>query len=175
MVSGGKLPPNSMAFVDVTDVAKAHIVACETVTAGGNRYLTAAPALLWADVAATMKKACPENPNLNTAQEEKDPKKKWSLDTSRIAALGPGMDFIPAEAALMSQIASIIAAWPEAANGVEAAPPPEPEPELAPTEESKDDEVAENPLQEGANPAAEPVAELVAAVAEPAPAPAATS
>lgn len=46
MVGGGKLPPNSMAFVDVSDVAKAHIIACETVGAGGNRYLTTAPALV---------------------------------------------------------------------------------------------------------------------------------
>lgn len=113
-----------------------------------------------------MKEACPENPNMNTAlEEEKDPKKKWGLDTSRIGALG--MEFIPAATALKTQIASIIATFPESENGIEAAPPPAPEPEPA-VEEAKDDEAAENPLQADANPTVEPVAEpAVAAAAEP--------
>ena len=138
---------NGMAFVDVADVARAHICGMETVAAGGNRYLTCAPAMLWADVAAVLKEACPENPNTATAAEE-DTKKTWTMDTSRLEALG--MTFIPAADALKTQIASIVAQFPDAANGVEAAPAPEPE--------AEPEAEGDNPMA-AAEPAAEPAPE----------------
>jgi nucleoside-diphosphate-sugar epimerase len=109
-------PPNGMAFVDVVDVARAHIIGMEAVRAGGNRYLTSAPALLWADVAAVLRQECPENPNVATAAAQ-DPKRTWTMDTSRLEALG--MTFTPAAEALKTQIASVLKQFPEAAHGLE--------------------------------------------------------
>lgn len=109
-------PPNGMAFVDVADVARAHIVVMEAVRAGGNRYLTTAPAFLWADVAALLRETCPDNPNVAIAAAQ-DPKKKWTMDTDRIEALG--MTFTPASEALKTQIASIVEQFPEVAHGLE--------------------------------------------------------
>jgi nucleoside-diphosphate-sugar epimerase len=108
--------PNGMAFVDVGDVAGAHIVVMEAPQAGGNRYLTSAPPLAWADVAAVLRQQCPDNPNVATAAAE-DPKKTWTMDTSRLAALG--MAFTPAAEARTTQIASVVQQFPEAAHGQE--------------------------------------------------------
>jgi nucleoside-diphosphate-sugar epimerase len=116
LTSKPTLGPNGMGFVDVADVARAHIVGMEAVAAGGNRYLTSAPTLLWADAVATLREACPQNPNLAVAAAE-DPKKAWTMDTSRIQALG--MTFTPAREALKKQIASVIEQFPEVAVGLE--------------------------------------------------------
>lgn len=109
-------PPNGMAFVDVADVARAHIVVMEAVQAGGNRYLTSAPAFLWADVVAVLRQECAGNPNLAVAAAQ-DPKLRWTMDTSRLEALG--MTFTPAAEALKTQIASVLKQFPEAAHGLE--------------------------------------------------------
>ena len=107
-----------MGFVDVADVARAHIVGMENVAAGGSRYLCCAPAMLWADVAALLHEVCPSNPNTAAAAPE-DPRKTWTMDTSRIQALG--MSFKPAAEAIKAQVASVVAQFPEAARGLDAA------------------------------------------------------
>ena len=107
-----------MGFVDVADVARAHIVGMENVAAGGSRYLCCAPAMLWADVAALLKEVCPSNPNTAAAAAE-DTRKTWTMDTSRIQALG--MSFKPAAEAIRAQVASVVAQFPEAARGLDAA------------------------------------------------------
>ena len=107
-----------MGFVDVADVARAHIVGMENVAAGGSRYLCCAPAMLWADVAALLHEVCPSYPNTAAAAAE-DPRKTWTMDTSRIQALG--MSFKPAAEAIKAQVASVVAQFPEAARGLDAA------------------------------------------------------
>jgi nucleoside-diphosphate-sugar epimerase len=113
------LPPNSMAFVDVVDVANAHTLVYETPEAGGNRYLCTAPALLWSEAAATLKAACREAGRLDNANMASacatDPALKWTLDTSRIEALG--MVFTPATQALQKQVASLMLQFPELSSG----------------------------------------------------------
>jgi len=98
-----------MGFVDVADVARAHIVGMENVAAGGSRYLCCAPAMLWADVAALLKEVCPSNPNTAAAAAE-DPRKTWTMDTSRIQALG--MSFKPAAEAIKAQVCNPVALFP---------------------------------------------------------------
>ena len=104
LTAGVTLPGDSMAFVDVADVAKAHCLVYESPEAGGNRYLTSAPAYPWAQVAATLQSCCPENSKSAKAAAE-DAGKAWTLDTSRLEALG--MVFTPAEQALKKQVAFV--------------------------------------------------------------------
>jgi nucleoside-diphosphate-sugar epimerase len=126
-----QFPSNGMAFVDVTDVAAAHVLVYQTPAAGGNRYLTSAPAMLWADVAATLKnvEACGGNPNLPIAPAASGVCMK--MDTSRLEALG--MTWIPGSEAVKRQVQSLLEMFPALATGGATVNPltePEPDAEL---------------------------------------------
>jgi nucleoside-diphosphate-sugar epimerase len=108
------MAPNSMGFVEVGDVATAHIVAYEAAAACGKRFLTCAPAELWSTVCATLREVAPNNPNVATEAPD-DPKQRWTLDTSRLQALG--MSFVPAVECVRRQALSLIQQFPDAATG----------------------------------------------------------
>lgn len=56
-----EIPDGGMGFVDVRDVAKAHILAMQSSGAKG-RYLVAAGSLMFTDMAAILKRLYPDKP-----------------------------------------------------------------------------------------------------------------
>eukprot|EP01049_Picozoa_sp_SAG25_P007942 SAG25_NODE_680_length_5962_cov_2.624936_1_plen_563_part_00 len=139
LTAGVTLPPNSMAFVDVKDVAAAHVLAMTTPTAGGKRFLTTAPAMLWSEVATALATSCPADTlgaRLASAPPaETDRRLSWTLDTSKLTELG--MTFTPATAAIEAQVASLLAQFPALGpiESLVAAPAPLPAPAPAPVTE----------------------------------------
>jgi len=118
LTAGVVLPPDSTGFVDVSDVAKAHILVYETEACGGNRYLTCAPAFPWASVSATLQALAPESSGVAKPAAE-DSKKIMHLDNSRIVSLG--MVFLSAEEAIRSQVVSLLKLFPEIRSPRESA------------------------------------------------------
>eukprot|EP01079_Euglenida_sp_SAG-EU17-18_P003530 gene3530-3981_t len=98
-----EVPPGSMGFVHVADVAKAHIVAYVQPSPLNKRYLCSAAGVSWAAVAELLRKLFPGFP----VPEGGDPAApSWSLNNSRLTALG--MQFISVESMLTEQGNSII-------------------------------------------------------------------
>lgn len=103
--------PNSVGWVDVADVARAHIAAYEHPEAGGRRFLLAADEIpLWTDIAKYLKELYPTYP-VNTTPPADGVGLRMGLDTSGMKALG-GFKFTPLRDSLKAQCDSLIGqAW----------------------------------------------------------------
>jgi nucleoside-diphosphate-sugar epimerase len=115
LTAGLRLPANSMAFVEVRDVASSHLIGYEKAAAGGCRFLcTPRDAVLWSDICSLLESLFPDNPH-RARPTEVDDRQFLTLDPSRLEDLG--MTFLPALAAVRQQVASIVERFPEAAHG----------------------------------------------------------
>ena len=82
------VPPGSVGFTDVADVARAHILAAETAGAAGERYLCSGTSASWEEVAATLRECFPDMPVPASAPgADKQPKLTLANDKIR-AELG---------------------------------------------------------------------------------------
>lgn len=108
ILTGKQAPnPNAMGWVDVADVAKAHIAAYEHPEAGGRRFLCAANEVpLWTQVAAWLKEMYPEYPVIIAAPEGGEGI-QMTMDTSGLKSLS-GFDFTPLRDTLKVQGDSLI-------------------------------------------------------------------
>merc|ERR1712217_132409 len=99
--------PNSVGWVDVADVAKAHIAAYEHPEAGGRRFLLAADEIpLWTEIATYLKEMYPAFP-VNTGAPADGVGKRMGMDTSAIKSLS-GFQFRPLRDSLKTQCDSFI-------------------------------------------------------------------
>lgn len=117
ILTGRQAPnPNSMGFVDVADVARAHIAAYEHQEAGGRRFLCAADEVpLWTELAGMLKEFYPDFP-VNTTAPEAGAGLKMTLDTSGLKSLS-GFTFTPLGDSLKAQCESLISQdWAKAAK-----------------------------------------------------------
>jgi len=108
ILTGKQAPnPNSMGWVDVADVAKAHIAAYEHPEAGGRRFLCAADDVpFWTQVASWLKEMYPSAPVITDAPAAGEGV-KMTLDTSGLKGLS-GFQFTPLRDTLKSQCDSLI-------------------------------------------------------------------
>lgn len=109
VLSGKTSPmPNSMAWVDVQDVAKAHILAYEHPEAGGRRFLCAAAEVpTWTDAAVWLKEIAPSC-SVVTEPPAGGPGVSMVMDTSSLQALG--LKFTPLKETMRVQAESLVEA-----------------------------------------------------------------
>merc|ERR1712187_956519 len=99
--------PNSIGWVDVADVARAHIAAYEHPEAGGRRFLCAADKVpLWTEVADMLKELYPAYPVITTPPES-GAGVRMSMDTSGLKALS-NFQFTPLRDSLKAQCDSLL-------------------------------------------------------------------
>jgi len=79
--------PGFVGFVDVRDVADAHIVALEKPKAVGQRLFACNEVRAWKEIAVSLRKQFPEYPVLKLA-DEPAPKPNFGLDTTPLQELG---------------------------------------------------------------------------------------
>lgn len=101
--------PGSVGFVDVEDVAKAHILAGELECAGGQRYLCSGVTKTWLEVASMLRGLFPGMPVPSTCADGSTEQPCMLLDNSKIQS-ELGMRFIPLEQTLNAQGAAFIKA-----------------------------------------------------------------
>merc|ERR1712187_243353 len=99
--------PNSLGFVDVADVARAHIAAYEHPQAGGRRFLCTAGGFLWTEVAQILKELYPAMPVV-TDPPEGGPGSRLGFDTSGLSSLS-NFTFTPIRDTLKLQCESFFA------------------------------------------------------------------
>lgn len=94
--------PGSVGFVDVADVAKAHVLAAQVPRASGQRYLCSGETRTWLDVVdmlrvlypnAPLPTACPDGSTTQPCLLLKNDKIKSEL----------GLEFVPLEQTLRAQ------------------------------------------------------------------------
>ncbi|KAJ0965863.1 hypothetical protein J5N97_027001 [Dioscorea zingiberensis] len=93
------------AYVDVRDVAMAHVLIYETPTASG-RYLCAESVLHRGDVVGILAKLFPEYPLPNRCSDEVNPRKQpYKLSNKKLKDLG--LQFIPAKQSFYETVKSL--------------------------------------------------------------------
>lgn len=98
--------PNSVAWVDVADVASAHAAVYEAPSAGGKRFLCGCGDVpLWTEIAEMIKEMYPAYP-VQTAAPAGGAGVKLGVDCSRLQALG--VTFRPIKEVLKAQCDSLI-------------------------------------------------------------------
>merc|ERR1712146_677417 len=96
-----------MGWVDVADVARAHIYAYENPKAGGRRFLTCVDTVpLWTEVATWLKELFPDFP-VNTTAPEAGAGIRMTMDNSGLKEFG--FAFTPLKDSLKAQGDSLIA------------------------------------------------------------------
>jgi len=108
ILNGALAPnPNSMGWVDVADVARAHIAAYEHSEAGGHRFLCVTDEVpTWTEVAEILKELYPDLPVVTTPPEG-GAGLKFGFDTSELKGLS-GFRFTPLQASLKAQGDSLL-------------------------------------------------------------------
>jgi nucleoside-diphosphate-sugar epimerase len=92
-------------FVDVKDVARAHVRAMQVPHANGNRYLCCSETLSWAQVCHLLKKMYPQHPIPQVTDQETDHHYVFSNQKIRDHL---GIEFISTEQSLRETITSFI-------------------------------------------------------------------
>jgi nucleoside-diphosphate-sugar epimerase len=101
--------PGSVGFVDVRDVAKAHILAAETPAAASQRYLCSGITQTWLSVAHLMQKIFPGKPIPTSCEDGRAEQPCMNLDNSKICG-DLGIEFMPLEETLRDQCQSFFEA-----------------------------------------------------------------
>lgn len=100
--------PGSVGFVDVRDVAKAHILAAETPAAASKRYLCSGTTKTWLQVSQLLRDLFPTKPIPTTCEDGSvDGQPCLTLDTSRIRQ-DLGINFLPLVETLKEQVGSFL-------------------------------------------------------------------
>jgi len=108
-ILSGKIPPvpNSTAWVDVVDVARAHIAAYEHPEAGGRRFLCAADEVpTWTEVSGWLKEIGPSCPVVVDAPAAGEGV-RMTMDCSALKSLS-GFTFTPLKETLRAQAESLV-------------------------------------------------------------------
>lgn len=96
----------TQAYVDVRDVADAHILVYETRSASGHRYLCAECSLHRGDVVDILAELCPRCPLPTKCSDEINPRKQpYKFSNRKIRDLG--LSFIPINKSLGDTVASL--------------------------------------------------------------------
>lgn len=101
--------PGSVGFVDVRDVAKAHILAAEVPAASSQRYLCSGETRTWLDVAKLLREICPDRPIPTTLEDGSTHQPCLTLDNSKIRR-DFNFSFVPLVETLREQIDSLLGA-----------------------------------------------------------------
>lgn len=94
--------PGSVGFVDVEDVAKAHILAAQTPAAGGQRYLCSGTTKTWLEVVAMLRDLYPKAPLPTTCPDGSNTQLCMHLKNDKIMA-ELGLEFVPLQQTLKAQ------------------------------------------------------------------------
>ncbi|XP_056860445.1 phenylacetaldehyde reductase-like isoform X2 [Raphanus sativus] len=105
-IINGKNPFYSInyRFVDVRDVALAHVKALETPSANG-RYIMDGPSMTIYDIKETMRKLFPDLCIANTIEEVEIKEYTYKVDVGKVKSLG--VEFTPPESSLRDTIVSL--------------------------------------------------------------------
>lgn len=96
----------TQAYVDVRDVAEAHILVYETPTASGHRYLCAESNLHRGDLVHMLAELCPHYPLATKCSDEKNPRKQpYKFSNQKLRDLG--LSFTPLNKCLADTVASL--------------------------------------------------------------------
>eukprot|EP00930_Biecheleria_cincta_P056575 TRINITY_DN4265_c0_g1_i2.p1 TRINITY_DN4265_c0_g1~~TRINITY_DN4265_c0_g1_i2.p1 ORF type:complete len:868 (+),score=158.89 TRINITY_DN4265_c0_g1_i2:58-2604(+) len=101
----GQMPhvsPGSVGFVDVKDVARAHVLAAQSPRAGGQRYLCSGTAQTWLQVADSLRSLFPGRPVPRTCADGSMTQPCVTIDNTKIRS-ELGLDFIPLDQTLREQ------------------------------------------------------------------------
>ena len=101
----GKMPhvmPGSVGFVDVADVARAHVLAATVPGASGQRYLCSGETRTWLDVVGILRVMYPNAPLPTTCPDGSTTQPCLLLKNDKIKA-ELGLDFVPLEQTLRAQ------------------------------------------------------------------------
>jgi nucleoside-diphosphate-sugar epimerase len=103
--------PGSVGFVDVHDVAKAHVLAAQTPAAGGQRYLCSGETRTWLHVASTLHDLFPQfSDSIPNACEDGTTEQPCMMLQNRKIRAELGMEFIPLVTTLRAQGEGLIKA-----------------------------------------------------------------
>jgi cinnamoyl-CoA reductase len=96
----------TQAYVDVRDVADAHILVYETPSAGGQRYLCGECSLHRGELVDMLAKLCPRCPLPTKCSDEINPRKQpYKFSNRKMRDLG--LSFIPIDKSLADTVASL--------------------------------------------------------------------
>jgi len=96
----------TQAYVDVRDVAAAHILVYETPSARGHRYLCAESNLHRGDLVHMLAELCPHYPLPTKCSDEKNPRKQpYKFSNQKLRDLG--LSFTPLNKCLADTVASL--------------------------------------------------------------------
>jgi len=101
--------PGSVGFVDVADVAKAHILAAESDIAGGNRYLCSGVTKTWLEVVDILRALYPSAALPQTCSDGSTVQPCLSLKNEKIRN-ELGIQFVPLQQTLKAQCDALAAA-----------------------------------------------------------------
>jgi nucleoside-diphosphate-sugar epimerase len=96
------VPPGSVGFVDVADVARAHVLGAEVAAAGGERYLCSGSTKTWLEVVAMLKRLFPDAPLPTTCADGSTVQPCLLLKNDKIKT-ELGIEFTPLEQTLKAQ------------------------------------------------------------------------
>jgi len=99
--------PGSVGFVDVRDVAKAHVLAAETPAAASQRYLCSGITQTWLKVAQMLRDLFPNKPIPNSCEGGQTDQPCMMLDNTKICR-DLGLEFIPLAETLREQGQALI-------------------------------------------------------------------
>lgn len=98
--------PGSVGFVDVADVAKAHVLAAQTSAAAGQRYLCSGTTNTWLQVVAALRELYPDAPLPTACPDGTTTQPCLHLKNDKIRS-ELGLDFVPLKETLKAQCESL--------------------------------------------------------------------
>jgi nucleoside-diphosphate-sugar epimerase len=103
--------PGSVGFVDVSDVAAAHVLAAQTPAAGGQRYLCSGETCTWLHVASVLRELFPQfSDSIPTSCEDGTTEQPCMLLRNDKIRAELGIDFVPLADTLKAQGEALIKA-----------------------------------------------------------------
>ena len=99
--------PGSVGFVDVADVARAHVLAAQVPAAAGQRYLCSAVTKTWLDVVGVLRTLFPAAPLPTACADGSTTQPCLMLKNDKIRS-ELGLDFVPLEQTLEAQCNALI-------------------------------------------------------------------
>lgn len=101
--------PGSVGFVDVADVAKAHLLAAQTPAAGGQRYLCSGNTKTWLEVVSMLRDLYPNAPLPTMCADGSTTQPCLHLKNDKIMT-ELGLEFVPLQQTLKAQCEALAAA-----------------------------------------------------------------
>jgi len=100
--------PGSVGFVDVADVAKAHVLAAQTAAAGGQRYLCSGETKTWLEVVDVLRELYPSAPLLPSTCPDGSTTQPCLLLKNNKIRTQLGLEFTPLTQTLEAQCNALI-------------------------------------------------------------------